>query len=182
MKNHNGIAHLLVLLLVVGALVIGGIGGYVMKQNNRDQARLQNQDKIAKADKITAVTESTESKAVALPADEPESTTVESKPATKPITSTKTTTKTPPPPPEGSVSISEDGCLVTVTGKSGMAVTIGSFSDKKGGESSYTIPESGKLTEKSGGIKGMTAYGKIYNSAGEKIAYSSRTITAENCF
>lgn len=186
MKNENGIAHLLVLMLVVSALVVGGGVGYVTKQNRSDAARQaaavkQNDDSNHKElDKDDISTLKSE---VAEPVKVEEAPVAESKPVSKPAAkTTAATAKTAPKPPEGTISISDDGCTVTVNGKAGMSVKIGAYSDKKGGESDFVLPDSGSLIEKSGGIKGMTAYGKIYNSSGEKVAYASKTITAENCF
>ena len=94
----------------------------------------------------------------------------------------KPPTTTPAPSYPLSVSISANGCEVTAKGTPGMQVLIGAHNDRKGGESPFTIPASGTLVQQSGGILGMTSYGKILNASGSVVAAAEAMITVTQCW
>ncbi len=72
------------------------------------------------------------------------------------------TAPVPEPTTSSSVTISADGCTITATGTPGTNLVVKASNDRKGGESTYTFPSDGKLTELAGGIAGMTVVAEIY--------------------
>lgn len=105
---------------------------------------------------------------------EPATSTPKPKPAPKP-------TPTPAPAAKFSVNISGDGCSVTALGAPGMQLTAGATNGRKGGEVTYTLPSSGKLTVSAGGIQGFSSYAYLYDLSGSLIASTTGTIAPEQC-
>jgi hypothetical protein len=109
------------------------------------------------------------------------STTSTTKETTQP--SASSTTSTPQEPLTGTVTISSDGCSVTGFGEVGLRfnIIVTKAGGGGGGEANYLLPNSGELTEYSGGYQNETVAGEILNPDGTINSSATSTITAASC-
>jgi type II secretory pathway pseudopilin PulG len=180
-KDQRGIIHLILVVLIISGFAVAGVS-YRFIQYKKEQA-----------DRQAAVTAQSTRNSAKVNLDSSQKTELESVDTTPPsltvnppsTSSTKPSPTpsptSPAPAPDGTVSISSDGCIVTAKGKPGLKLTAGAYKTNGGGSQDYTIPASGIITVATGGFKGMTGFGDLYNSSNTKIGSASAPITATQC-
>ena len=190
-KNTKGFAAIEAVAVLGVVLLIGSAGWYVLRNQNTTKKEDNKATTTSQTKKVSTAKAQTsvklDEKAVSALQDTPTKTT--------PVAATKTTTQnsssvqpatpnaTPSTPatPTYSITISSDGCSVSGYSVPGNKIEIGAFSTTKGGSVVYDITSNQTITKSSGGFKGMTAFGKTTDAAGNVLAYHSAPITADSC-
>jgi hypothetical protein len=77
------------------------------------------------------------------------------------------------------VSISGDGCQITVNSAAGLRFDYGASGINKGGVDTVTVPSTGTYSVFIGASSGMKSFGTVYNNKSRVIAKAEQTLTAD---
>lgn len=83
--------------------------------------------------------------------------------------------------PSASISFSEDGCDVIVSGTPGLSITYGATDGGRGMEDYATIPASGMWVGSTGGAVGLSSFARISDTNGNTLTSKSQPISVQLC-